>query len=182
MSSEMSNDIQKGSGESSGEDVEESEEEGEGESSHPLFDEEQQTEGSSISADDLMGGDHFEEPDIDEDVTDTNLSKNLIDNLLDLESNRMETTYLSVPSVNTETVIVPPQDVWDYFDRKTAELEAEENHYYNYQSIEFSCNEYETFKQSAKKEVNYLVKEFECRKSAGLWPFYYNTYWCPRYK
>ena len=50
-----------------------------------------------------MGGDHFEEPDIDEDVTDTNLSKNLIDNLLDLESNRMETTYLGVPSVNTET-------------------------------------------------------------------------------
>ena len=167
MSSEMSNDIQKGSGESSGEDVEESEEEGEGESSHPLFDEEQQTEGgSSISTDDLMGGDHFEEPDIDEAVTDTNLSKNLIDNLLDLESNRMETTYLSVPSVNTETVIVPPQDIWDYFDRKTAELEAEETHYYNYQSLEFSCNEYETFKQSAKKEVNYLVKEFECRKSA----------------
>tara|TARA_B100002052_G_C15843715_1_gene581416 strand:- start:300 stop:1598 length:1299 start_codon:yes stop_codon:yes gene_type:complete len=68
--------------------------------------------------------------------------------------------------VNTETVIVPPQDVWDYFDRKTAELEAEETHYYNYQSLEFSSNEYETFKQSAKKEVNYLVKEFECRKSA----------------
>ena len=167
MSSEMSNDIKKGSGESSGEDVEESEEEGEGESSHPLFDEEHQTEGgTSISTDDLMGGDHFEEPDIDEAVTDTNLSKNLIDNLLDLESNRMETTYLSVPSVNTETVIVPPQDIWDYFDRKTAELESEETHYYNYQSLEFSSNEYETFKQSAKKEVNYLVKEFECRKSA----------------
>ena len=162
----MSNDIKNGSGESSGEDVEESEEEGEGESSHPLFDDEQSGGGSSTSVNDLMGGDHFEEPNIDEALTDTNLSKNLIDNLLDLESNRIETTYLSVPSVNTKTVVVPPQDVWDYFDRKTAELESEETHYYHYQSIEFSYDEYETFKQSAKKEVNYLVKEFECRKSA----------------
>ena len=160
---DMNDTPQSGSGESVDEDGEESEGEDE-DNSHPLFDDGDKTEsGSSISVDNLQGGDEYEK-EIDEALTDKNLSKNL-ESLIDNSMGR-ETTYLSVPSVKTETVVVSPQDVWDYFDRKTAELEAEEHHYYNYQAIQYSYDEYDSFKQSAKKEVNYLVKEFECRKSA----------------
>ena len=158
---DMNDTPQSGSGESVDEDGEEAEGEG---NSHPLFDDGDKTEsGSSISVDNLQGGDEYEK-EIDEALTDKNLSKNL-ESLIDNSMGR-ETTYLSVPSVKTDTVVVSPQDVWDYFDRKTAELEAEEHHFYNYQAIQYSYDEYDSFKQSAKKEVNYLVKEFECRKSA----------------
>ena len=160
---DMGDSIQKGSGETTDEEGEESEEEGKDDNSHPLFDEDQDGQGSSISVDNSQGGDEYEK-EIDEALTDKNLSKNL-ESLIDNSMGR-ETTYLSVPSVKTDTVVVSPQDVWDYFDRKTAELEAEEHHYYNYQAIQYSYDEYDSFKQSAKKEVNYLVKEFECRKSA----------------
>ena len=158
---DMNDTPQSGSGESVDEDGEESEGE---DDSHPLFDDGDKTEsGSSISVDNLQGGDEYEK-EIDEALTDKNLSKNL-ESLIDNSMGR-ETTYLSVPSVKTDTVVVSPQDVWDYFDRKTAELESEEHHFYNYQAIQYSYDEYDSFKQSAKKEVNYLVKEFECRKSA----------------
>ena len=158
---DMDDTPQSGSGESVDEDGEESEGE---DDSHPLFDDGDKTEsGSSISVDNLQGGDEYEK-EIDEALTDKNLSKNL-ESLIDNSMGR-ETTYLSVPSVKTDTVVVSPQDVWDYFDRKTAELESEEHHFYNYQAIQYSYDEYDSFKQSAKKEVNYLVKEFECRKSA----------------
>ena len=160
---DMGDSIQKGSGETTDEEGEESEEEGKDDNSHPLFDEDQDGHGSSISVDNSQGGDEYEK-EIDEALTDKNLSKNL-ESLVDNSMGR-ETTYLSVPSVKTDTIVVSPQDVWDYFDRKTAELESEEHHYYNYQSIQYSYDEYDSFKQSAKKEVNYLVKEFECRKSA----------------
>ena len=160
---DMGDSIQKGSGETTDEEGEESEEEGKDDNSHPLFDEDQDGQGSSISVDNSQGGDEYEK-EIDEALTDKNLSKNL-ESLVDNSMGR-ETTYLSVPSVKTDTIVVSPQDVWDYFDRKTAELESEEHHYYNYQSIQYSYDEYDSFKQSAKKEVNYLVKEFECRKSA----------------
>ena len=158
---DMNDTPQSGSGESVDEDGEESEGE---DDSHPLFDDGDKTEsGSSISVDNLQGGDEYEK-EIDEALTDKNLSKNL-ESLIDNSMGR-ETKYLSVPSVKTDTVVVSPQDVWDYFDRKTAELESEEHHFYNYQAIQYSYDEYDSFKQSAKKEVNYLVKEFECRKSA----------------
>ena len=160
---DMNDTPQSGSGESVDEDGEESEGEDE-DNSHPLFDDGDKTEsGSSISVDNLQGGDEYEK-EIDEALTDKNLSKNL-ESLIDNSMGR-ETTYLSVPSVKTDSVVVSPQDVWDYFDRKTAELESEEHHFYNYQAIQYSYDEYDSFKQSAKKEVNYLVKEFECRKSA----------------
>ena len=73
---DMNDTPQSGSGESVDEDGEESEGEDE-DNSHPLFDDGDKTEsGSSISVDNLQGGDEYEK-EIDEALTDKNLSKNL---------------------------------------------------------------------------------------------------------
>ena len=100
-----------------------------------------------------MGGENF---DIEEALTDKNLSKNLVDNLINLNSDSREMTYVSVPSVDTKTVVVSPQDVWEYYERITKQLEeSEETRYYNYFNPDELNDEYQSFKQSAKKEVNY---------------------------
>jgi hypothetical protein len=75
------------------------------------------------------------------------------------------TGYYESPNVNIENVIVPNQEIHkeidDWFN---VFLEMKQKHLSDdFQEIE---SEFESFKKSAQKEVNYLVKEFECRKSA----------------
>jgi hypothetical protein len=73
-----------------------------------------------------------------------------------------ETTYVELPKVYLENVIIPNS----YIHEKASE-------YYNKYANSFIrdeyvkvIQEYQQYKSSAVKEVNYLVKEFECKKSA----------------
>jgi hypothetical protein len=76
-----------------------------------------------------------------------------------------ENVYLELPQLELDKVIVPNQEIhdrcknsWDSF------LEERE---YSYENIFGQVDkEFVEFKRSAQKEVNYLVKEFECRKAA----------------
>jgi hypothetical protein len=76
-----------------------------------------------------------------------------------------ENVYLELPKLELDKVIVPNQEIhdnckssWDSF------LEERE---YSYENIFGQVDkEFVEFKRSAQKEVNYLVKEFECRKAA----------------
>ena len=72
-----------------------------------------------------------------------------------------ETTYVELPEMILENIIIPNE----YIHAKIQE-------YYS----QFSClkewhteviSEYAQYKKSAEKEVSYLVKEFECKKSAN---------------
>jgi hypothetical protein len=80
-----------------------------------------------------------------------------------------ENVYVELPKLNLNTVIAP-----------NSEIHAEINNWWNKSVEKFSetCSnpreflfkevdkEYIEFKRSAQKEVNYMVKEFECRKAA----------------
>jgi hypothetical protein len=80
-------------------------------------------------------------------------------------TNPYENVYLELPQLDLTKVIVPNQEIhskckesWDDFLTRND---------YKYENIFGEVDkQYFEFKRSAQKEVNYLVKEFECRKAA----------------
>lgn len=93
-----------------------------------------------------------------------------IENLAALSSG--DNIYVEIPSLNLDTVVASNKEIHDHirehFDR------CENNYKSNMHSMSYNTEdifkiadqEYVKFKKSTQKEVNYLVKEFECRKSA----------------
>jgi hypothetical protein len=79
-----------------------------------------------------------------------------------------ENIYLELPKLNLDTVIASNSEVhseindwWNQSAEKYSELDNPKE--YLFGKVD---KEYREFKRSAQKEVNYLVKEFECRKAA----------------
>ena len=72
-----------------------------------------------------------------------------------------ETNYVELPKMNLETMVIPN----DFIHRKAKEYYEQKGTYVS-STFELACKEYNTYKKSAEKEVSYLVKEFECKKSA----------------
>jgi hypothetical protein len=72
-----------------------------------------------------------------------------------------ETHYVELPKMNLETMVIPNE----FIHRKAKEYHEQMSGYYA-ETFKVACNEYNTYKKSAEKEVSYLVKEFECKKSA----------------
>jgi hypothetical protein len=76
-----------------------------------------------------------------------------------------ENVYLELPNLDLKKVIVPNAQIhsnckesWDSFSENTG---------YKYEDLFGEVDrQFVEFKRSAQKEVNYLVKEFECRKAA----------------
>ena len=137
-----------------------SEEEGEndGENEKPKESPEESSAGGGGIASD-SASDLFDSDDLDV-KTDSSLEGNLKD--LNNNFDSYETLYLEVPSVNLDTVIVPNKDIHDLCDQFYSEKIEQVSDLY-FQSDDL----FNKFKKSAQKEVNYLVKEFECRKSAS---------------
>ena len=90
-----------------------------------------------------------------------------------------ETSYFELPKMRLDRVIVPNNEI-----HETCRLEWSENSdaykerlerygidstYLSKNRFEYADQEYVKFKRNAQKEVNYLVKEFECRKSASAY-------------
>ena len=80
-------------------------------------------------------------------------------------SDGTENVYVEVPKVNLDTIIISNNQVHQYVDyifdcQERAGLEMD------MQIFEECDKEYIQFKRSSQKEVNYLVKEFECKKAA----------------
>jgi hypothetical protein len=105
------------------------------------------------------GGEKNEEPEV-------KTVDSLEEALKDLVNNGgYENVYLELPQLDLNKVIVPNKEIhdncknsWDRF------LEDRE---YTYEGIFGEVDsQFVEFKRSAQKEVNYLVKEFECRKAA----------------
>jgi len=88
---------------------------------------------------------------------------NLEESLKDLVSNTsLDNIYVEIPKVNLDSVVIDNKNIHDTIDsnfsRQTKKLGNE-----IFQEVD---GEYYKFKKSAQKEVNYLVKEFECKKAA----------------
>ena len=83
-----------------------------------------------------------------------------------------ESVYVEIPQVNLNTIIAKNSEVHkeinDSFvhQQKLHNEHAEEKGYTPVNLYKDSDLEFKKFKSSAQKEVNYLVKEFECRKAA----------------
>jgi hypothetical protein len=83
-----------------------------------------------------------------------------------------ENVYVEIPKVNLDTVIEKNSEVHEYIDdyflnqQNVKDEWAKINQLSEHNIYEQSDRLFKEFKNSAQKEVNYLVKEFECRKAA----------------
>ena len=77
-----------------------------------------------------------------------------------------EATYLTLPNLNLKTVVASNEEIHKMCDEN---WELQQNYPSSARHLEWADSEYDKFKKSAQKEVNYLVKEFECRKSASAY-------------
>jgi hypothetical protein len=99
------------------------------------------------------------DPDVDE--LNSKTSKSFDEKAKDLvDKNAVETAYVELPEFNLQHLIIPNE----YIHKKAKEYINVTS--YNRNLFDDSVKEYQKYKKSAEKEVSYLVKEFECKKSA----------------
>ena len=138
-----------------------SEEEGESQSSKP-----EQSDETGTSAGDQTSLQSDNEPE----VQTLDSLEDKIRDLVNLDG--LENVYIEVPKVNLNTVIAKNADVHADIDaafRQQQKSHTEIAEEKGFPPIDLFLNadtEFKKFKASAQKEVNYLVKEFECRKAA----------------
>ena len=72
--------------------------------------------------------------------------------------------YLELPKLDLKHIVIPNAEVHSRFDEWNDFLDRHE--LTEEQIFGSADREFKEFKKSTQKEVNYLVKEFECRKSA----------------
>ena len=86
--------------------------------------------------------------------------------------------YHEVPEVDVEQIIISNTKCHKEIDDHWTKLSTEETYWDEYSrtyrkimAVDFTYvdSEYNKFKSSTQKEVNYLVKEFECKKSADAY-------------
>jgi hypothetical protein len=113
---------------------------------------------------DLGGETEGEEPEV-------RTADNLEDSIRDLiqSMDQQENMYLEIPELNMKTVIADNKEVHDYIDNWWEVTERRIKDYTHEQIFGEVDNEFRKFKRDAQKEVNYMVKEFECRKSADAY-------------
>ena len=92
-----------------------------------------------------------------------------------IDDNAKEWKYLTLPEVKVEDYIIPNKEIRDdlkehFFNPRQERVVTEEEHIqfldHMAQYNEYVVRKYNRFKKSANKEVNYLVKQFEMKKSA----------------
>ena len=85
-----------------------------------------------------------------------------------VDDNAKEWVYLTLPKVKLDDFIVPAKDILEelncHFHGHA--LRDEEQQEYYYKCLDYSFNHYAKFKKDAQKSVNYLLKQFEMKKSA----------------
>ncbi len=124
------------------------------------------------AASDTTGGKHGSL----ETVTDKTLSNNLENlNNKDRVSGR-DPEYCTIPKLSLDNLHIDVAEIhknldsWYIAQQKHYDLDCIENTYRPKKNVyEEVDNDYRLFRRSAQKEVNYLVKEFECRKSADAY-------------
>ena len=79
-----------------------------------------------------------------------------------------ETTYVEVPELYLDNIIVDSKVLTPYVSKTFSDYQRERMEYWG-DIFENVDNKYREYKKSAQKEVNYLVKEFECKKSADAY-------------
>jgi len=98
-----------------------------------------------------------------------------------VDSNAVENNYVEIPQVNLDTIIASNEEVHGVIDQSWAEQQTRYDGHrqtseykelldlYPESLFEDVDSEFHKFRNDAKKEVSYLVKEFESRKSASAY-------------
>jgi hypothetical protein len=109
----------------------------------------------------------------DESEPEVRTADSLEEKIRDLvNDNSYENTYVEVPQLNLDTIIGKNSDVHKEIDTSFVHQQVLHINHANDKGFapvnlyKESDLEFKKFKTSAQKEVNYLVKEFECRKAA----------------
>ena len=146
------------------------EQEGQGETPRPWFDEEgdqgdQQGDDNRDDADLDTPSYEYADPDIDNVTTQRNFDRSA-QGLID--RNQHSPTYVQFPKIHSDKIIVNNKELWN-------KAEAYWNQYYateNEEGVDVFGgvdSEFNEFCNRTAKDVNYLVKEFECKKSASAY-------------
>ena len=94
-----------------------------------------------------------------------------------LDSGR-SSNYLEIPKIDTQKVIISNKSIHKELDEYWTECSTPKEYYCAYhkeyktsapKDLSGPDSEYAKFKKSSNKEVSYLVKEFECKKSADAY-------------
>ena len=129
-------------------------------------------------SDSIAGNDRV--ADTDSSVDELHTVEALESKLQDLvNSNAVENTYAEIPQVNLDTIIASNEEVHGVINQSWAEQQARRDNNTDYPKellelypqnlFEEVDSEFHKFRNDAKKEVSYLVKEFESRKSASAY-------------
>ena len=94
--------------------------------------------------------------------TDKSLQESLKE-LIDQDEYYRDTNYIEIPNIDLKKVIVENNPLHSRIDKEWRESHPDES------VFRFPDKQFFEFKKSAQKEVNYLVKEFECKKSADAY-------------
>jgi len=118
-------------------------------------------EGGEKESEDTVGeqGGETSEPEV---KTVSNLEEALKDLV---NQDGWENTYVEIPKLNVKQIIVSNTEVHNRC-KESWESYLKHNEYEPGEIFGEADKEFREFKRSAQKEVNYLVKEFECRKAA----------------
>ena len=85
-----------------------------------------------------------------------------------IDEDAKEWVYLDLPKINLDKYIKPAKEIKEelywWFNGKAHSSEEAQN--WHNDQLDISFRKYFTFKKSANKTVNYLVKQFEMKKSA----------------
>ena len=106
-----------------------------------------------------QGGEKNEEPEV---KTVDNLEEALKDLV---NQDGWENVYVEIPKLNVNQIIVDNAEIHNRC-KESWESYLKHNEYEPGEIFGEADKEFREFKRSAQKEVNYLVKEFECRKAA----------------
>lgn len=156
-----SNDINQDGEEKEQQSEEQSEEQSEGQSegqsgsNQTQGDDTQKNRGTKTSG----GG-----PDETESKTQRSFDQNS-ENLSKPEPFSSDTNYVEVPDIDLNKIIVDWKDLHQHISKFWGGQQGDRKKHWG-DLFESADNDYNTYKSSAQKEVNYLVKEFECKKSA----------------
>jgi len=115
------------------------------------------------------GGSYIEpEPEVETANTLEEALKDLTDT-----RNNLESVYVELPKLNLKRIIIDNKVIhnnlnssWEQQQQEWKKM-LEERNYYTNDIFEEVDQEFIKFKRNAQKEVNYLVKEFECKKAAS---------------
>jgi hypothetical protein len=121
------------------------------------------TPSSDTQASSNKGGESFDEFESQTNAAFEENQKKLINHSL------METTYIEFPKVVLNKLIIPAQDIAtvcsEYYDSDFFNAEGT----YRKSIYDSAVADYHLYRKEAARGVNYLVKEFECKKSADAY-------------